>query len=67
MLIFCVPQNLVYRAVGENGKNVRSIGEILGRRIKIIPCPEGIDDLRDFIRNIVSHLEIGRASCRERV
>ena len=53
-IFFCVPRRLVSKAVGENGKNVRKINEILGKRIRIIPNPEGIHDAREFIKDIIN-------------
>lgn len=54
MLIFCVPKNLVMRAVGENARNIRTLSEILQKKIRIIPSPRGIQDIRTFIEDIVS-------------
>jgi NusA-like KH domain protein len=53
-IIFCVPRKLISKAVGENGKNVKQINQILRRRIKIIPNPQGIEDAKEFITAIVS-------------
>ena len=53
-IIFCVPKKLVSRAVGESGRNAKQISSILGRRIKIIPLPSGITDIKSFIENIIS-------------
>tara|TARA_Y100000310_G_C20636778_1_gene791598 strand:- start:306 stop:704 length:399 start_codon:yes stop_codon:yes gene_type:complete len=53
-VIFCVPEKLVSRAIGENGKNVRKINEIIGKRIKVIPSPKGIVDVKRFISAIVN-------------
>jgi len=53
-VIFCVPRNLVSRAIGENGKNVKRIREILGKKIKVIPSPQGVEDSKIFIEKIVS-------------
>jgi NusA-like KH domain protein len=53
-LIFCVPYNMLQQAVGEDGKNVHKMREILRKRVKIIPSPRGIQDLKKFIENIVS-------------
>ncbi len=52
-LIFCVPKQLVQKAIGKEGKNVKKIREILRRRIKIIPSPRGISDAKQFIQKIV--------------
>ncbi|MBU2053001.1 MAG: hypothetical protein ABIJ14_01865 [Nanoarchaeota archaeon] len=53
-IVFCVPPQLVSKAVGGEGKNVRQISQILRKRIKIIPSPKGIKDAEKFIKAIVS-------------
>lgn len=53
-IIFCVPKKLVSKAIGERGKNVKKMYEILGRKIKIISSPQGIKDAKEFIEAIVS-------------
>ncbi len=35
-LIFCVPNQLVSKAIGEGGKNVKRMSEVLRKKIKII-------------------------------
>jgi len=55
-ITFCVPKNLVSKAIGENGKNVKKMGEILGRKIKVIPMPLGPQDIRKFMGFIVNPL-----------
>ncbi|MDP2628353.1 MAG: hypothetical protein Q8P15_00455 [Nanoarchaeota archaeon] len=54
MIIFCVPKQLVHKAVGGNGENVKKISGILRRKIKVIPQPRGIFHAREFIQAIVS-------------
>lgn len=56
-LVFCVPSKLVSRAVGENGENVKKISSVLRKRIKIIPSPKGIGDVKFFIKKIVEPVE----------
>lgn len=53
MIFFCVPQMLVSKAVGPDGKNVKELYNILGRRIKIIAQPESLKELRRFVEDIV--------------
>ncbi len=53
-LIFCVPKSLVSKAIGEGGVNVRQMNQIIRKKIKIIPAPRGIEDAREFFRDIVS-------------
>ena len=57
MIIFCVPKNLVSKAIGEKGSNIKKISEILGRRIKVIPLPKGIEHAKPFVQAIVSPVE----------
>ncbi|MCF7910744.1 hypothetical protein K9L16_03665 [Candidatus Pacearchaeota archaeon] len=56
-IIFCVPQKFVSRAVGEQGKNVKKISQILGKKIKILAAPQGIEDAEEFIKNLVNPIE----------
>jgi transcription antitermination factor NusA-like protein len=57
MIIFCVPKKMVSRAIGPEARNIRKIGEILGRRIKVIPIPQGIEHVKEFIKAIVAPVE----------
>ncbi len=56
-IVFCVPGKLVSRAVGENGENAKKISSVLRKRIKIIPSPKGIGDVKVFIKKIVEPVE----------
>jgi len=53
-IVFCVPRALVSKAIGEKGRNVREMYRILGRRVKVISQPRGIEDAKRFIEAIVS-------------
>ena len=53
-IIFCIPKEFVMRAVGRDGENIRRLSEILGRRVRIIPSPRGLNDARGFIQTIVN-------------
>ena len=53
-IVFCVPKALVQRAVGENGRNIREMSEILQRRIKVVAFPESLRDAEYFVRSVVS-------------
>jgi transcription antitermination factor NusA-like protein len=54
MIIFCVPKNLVLRAVGENMGNIKRLNEIMRKRIRIISAPRGIQDVKFFIQSIIN-------------
>jgi hypothetical protein len=53
-IVFCVPKPLVAKAVGEGGKNIRKMSGILGKKIKIVPAPNGFIDVDLFIKSVVS-------------
>jgi len=52
-LVFCVPKGMISKAIGRGGSNIRKLNEILGKRIKIIASPRGIEDAKPFIEDIV--------------
>lgn len=57
MIFFCVPRQLISQAIGRNGENVKKIYSILGKKIKIIPEPRGIEDIRGFIESITAPVQ----------
>lgn len=57
-IIFVVPDALLSKAIGEDGKNVKKLVEILGRKIKIVPIPRGDEDAREFITALVYPLKL---------
>lgn len=65
VIIFAVPNKDVSRAVGKNGVNVRRISEIFRKKIKIIPQPNGVEDLETFISNIVEPVGFTKVEIKE--
>lgn len=53
-IIFCVPKTMVSKAIGENGKNIRKINEVLRKKIKVVSSPQGTVEIKKFIEMIVS-------------
>lgn len=57
-IIFVIPSSFLSRAIGEEGKNVRKLGEILGRKIKVLALPRGEEDAREFISSLIYPLKV---------
>ncbi len=53
-LVFCVPEHLMAKAIGEKGKNVRKLQGILNKNVKVVSLPEGVGDAEEFIESIVN-------------
>lgn len=58
LIIFAVPAPFVSRAIGEQGRNIKQMSEILGKKIKVIKAPQGFQDLREFIHSIIQPIRI---------
>jgi len=56
-IIFVVPKFLVSKSIGSKGKNVKKLGSILGKKIKIIASPKAEEDVERFISDIVKPVE----------
>ena len=52
-IIFFVPKSLVMKALGREGINLKKISEVLRKKVRIVPVPRGIQDVKAFIENIV--------------
>lgn len=58
MLIFTVPKSKVQQAIGKNSENLKKMGEILKRKVKVAAIPYGLGDAEKFIQTIVSPIEV---------
>ena len=52
-IIFCVPKEMVNKAVGKEGTNIRRLSEVMNKKVRVIAVPRGIQDARGFIQTIV--------------
>jgi transcription antitermination factor NusA-like protein len=53
-ILFAVPRAMVSQAIGPAASNIRRMQEQLGKRVRIVEEPKGIEDAENFIREIVS-------------
>ena len=56
-VIFFVPKMLIRKAVGEEGRNIKYMSEVLKRRIKVFPIPNGTEDAKKFLELLVSPVQ----------
>ena len=52
-IIFVVPESKVSQAIGDNGKNIKKMGEIIGKKVKVVLQPKGLEDAEKFISTII--------------
>ena len=52
-IIFFVNAKDVSRAIGENGKNIRQLNEILNKKIKVVALPYSIMDIQKFFSAVI--------------
>ena len=48
-IIFAVPRSFVMKAIGPNNKNLERLNHIIGKRIKIVAIPQGVEDIEGFV------------------
>ena len=52
-LIFVVPESKVSEAIGDNGRNIKRMSEVLDRKIKVVLAPNGMEDAEKFVSTII--------------
>ena len=52
-IVFAVPQEKMAKALGEAGKNVKKLSEILEKKVKVISIPNGVKDIEKFVLAII--------------
>lgn len=51
-IVFAVPKSLVSRAIGNGAVNVKKMGEILGKKVKVI-AERDVGEIQQFVADIV--------------
>lgn len=52
--MFAVPKSKINQALGRNNENLKKLSDILKKRVKVVPIPRGIEDLKYFYQLIIS-------------
>lgn len=64
-IMFGVPRRFVFKSIGQNAENLKKINHIIGKRIKVVALPHGVEDAKYFIKNIVSPVEFKDLEVKE--
>lgn len=62
---FCVPRNLISKAIGSEARNIRRMSEILRKRVKIVAIPRDISEAKAFIESVVEPVTIKEMEINE--
>jgi len=57
VIFFAVPKEFVSKAIGTGAKNIRTLQEIFGKRVKIIIEPSSRGDAERFVKDIVDPVQ----------
>lgn len=65
MIMFAVPRKMLSKSIGPGSRNLKKIYEILGKRVRVVPIPSGIEDVNNFIKNIINPVEFKEIEINE--
>lgn len=65
-IIFVVPRNLVMKAIGPNNMNLRKLSDVIGKKVKVIAAPKGIEDLNGFVSIITYPVKFKSIDIKDR-
>lgn len=63
-IFFVVPKDLVSRAIGRDAENVRRMGEVLGKKIRVIALD---DNIEKFVASIIEPYECVKVELKDNV
>lgn len=64
-IVFLVPKQMMAKALGEAGKNVKKLSEILEKKVKVIAIPPGIEAIEEFILAIIYPVKFKNIEVRD--
>ena len=65
VITFAVPKVMMSQAIGPGAANVRRIQEQLGKRVKIVAEPSGVENAQEFVEGVVSPLRFKSLELRD--
>ncbi len=64
-IVFVVPRAMISKAIGRDNENLRTLSEITKKKIKMVPEPQGIEDVENFVSVIVSPIKFKAIEIKE--
>jgi transcription antitermination factor NusA-like protein len=64
-IIFAVPRRFVTKAIGPDNRNLEKLSKVIGKRIKIVAIPDGIEDIENFVSVIIRPQRLRSIEVRE--
>jgi len=52
-IVFAVPRSFVVKAIGRDNSNLKTLNQMIGKKIKIVAIPDGKEDIEKFVSVIV--------------
>ena len=65
-IFFCVPKQLVSKAIGESARNLKIVGTTIARKVKVIFFPMSTNDTKAFIEKIIEPVSFKDISITEK-
>lgn len=65
MIVFAVSKDSLSRAIGQNAVNIRRIQDQLGKKVRVIAEPAGIEDAQRFVEDVVSPVKFKSLEVKE--
>ena len=64
-IVFVVPRKLVMKAIGQNNRNLETLSNIIGKKIKVVALPNGVEDIENFVATITRPVKFKAIEIRE--
>ncbi|MEK6935297.1 MAG: hypothetical protein AABW67_00760 [Nanoarchaeota archaeon] len=64
-IVFAVPRNLVQKAIGIDSSNLKTLSQILRKKVKIVAVPNGREDIENFVSVITYPIKFKSIDIKE--
>jgi len=65
-IVFAIPKRFVMRAIGPNNINLEKLNRFIGKKIKIVAIPNGIEDIENFVAVITRPVKFKAIEIKEK-